>query len=186
MNVSIGHRYASVPGQTLMHQSCQHDQGIVQGKQWCKTCCLQRTMLGLKIEPMGNSNEPWEKKCFSNGNYAGDPVSRQSISNFILYVLGIPVSWRSKSKKSVSLSTSGAEYIALSEAVKGVIFVAQLLKSIQIVVKYLVTVRVNNVGAIFMASYIMTTSQTKHVDIWYEYVNEYVKDGIVKIIFVVC
>ena len=32
--------------------------------------------LGFKIEPMGNSNEPWEIVCFSNSDYAGDPMSR--------------------------------------------------------------------------------------------------------------
>ena len=37
---------------------------------------LDTEMLGLKIEPMGNSNKPWEIVCFSNSNYAGDPVSR--------------------------------------------------------------------------------------------------------------
>ena len=47
---------------------------------------------GLKIKPMGNSNEPWEIVCFNNSDYAEDPVSRQSISGFILYVLGVPVS----------------------------------------------------------------------------------------------
>ena len=55
-------------------------------------------------------------------------------------------------------------------------FVAQLLESMQIAVKYTVMVRVNNVGAIFMASNITTTSHTKHVDIRYKYVNEYVED----------
>ena len=74
----------------------------------------------------------------------------------------------------------------MSEAVKEVMFVVQLLESLQISVKYPVMVRVDNVGAIFIASNIMTTSRTTHVDIWYKYVNEYVEDGIVKIIFVVC
>ena len=60
----------------------------------------------------------------------------------------------------------------------------QLLESMQIVVKYPVTVRVDYVGAIFMASNITTTNCTKHVEIWYKYVNEYVEDRVVKIIFV--
>ena len=72
----------------------------------------------------------------------------------------------------------------MSKAVKEVMFVTQLLESMQIMVKYPVMVRVDNVGAIFMASNIMTTSHTKHVDIWYNFVNEYVEDGIVKIIFI--
>ena len=49
--------------------------------------------LGLKIEPTGNSKEPHEIICFSDSDHAGDPVSRRSISGFILNVLGIPVSW---------------------------------------------------------------------------------------------
>ena len=140
--------------------------------------------LGLRIKPTGNSNKPWEIIYFSNSNYAGDTLTRQSISGFIHYVLNVLVSWQSKSQKSVSLSSSKAEYIALSKAVKEVMFFEQLLESMQIVVKHPITVRVDNVGTIFMASNIMTTSHTKHVDIWYKYVNEYVEDGIVKIIFV--
>ena len=38
-----------------------------------------------------------------------------------------------------------------------------------------VMVRVDNLGMIFMASNITTTSCTKHVDIKYMYVTEYVK-----------
>ena len=37
---------------------------------------LNTKMLGLKIEPMGNSNKAWEIVCFSYSNYAGDLVSR--------------------------------------------------------------------------------------------------------------
>ena len=42
----------------------------------------------------------------------------------------------------------------------------------------------NNIGAIFVESNITTMSHTKHIDIRYMYVNEYVKDRIMKIIFV--
>ena len=53
------------------------------------------------------------------------------------------------------------EYIALSEAVKEVMLMVQLLGS----VKYPVIVRVDNIGAIFMANNITTTCCTNHVDI---------------------
>ena len=42
-------------------------------------------------------------------------------------------------------------------------------------------VRADNVDAIFMASNITTMCCTKHMDIRYKYVNEYVEDGVVKI-----
>ena len=84
----------------------------------------------------------------------------------------------------MSLSSSEVEYRALSEAVKEVMFVIKLLGSMKISVQYPVMVRVDDVGAIFMASKITTISHTKHVEIRYKYVNEYVEDEVIKIIFV--
>ena len=37
-------------------------------------------------------------------------------------------------------------------------------------------VRVDNLGAIFMAGNVTAASHTKHMDIRYKYVNEYAKD----------
>ena len=45
--------------------------------------------LGLKIEPTGNANKPKEIVCLAD--YAGDPLSRKSISGFTLSVLGVSV-----------------------------------------------------------------------------------------------
>ena len=126
-------------------------------------CDLDMKNLGLKIEPIGTSNKPWEIICFSNSHYVGDAVSRRNISCFILYVLGVLVSWQSKWQKSVSLSSSEAEYVALSEVFKEVMFVIQLLANMKILFKYPVTVRVDNVGAKFMASNITTMC----IKIWY-------------------
>ena len=55
---------------------------------------VDKKNLGLKIKPMGDSNEPWKIIYFSDSVYAGDLVSRRSISGSILYVLGISVSWQ--------------------------------------------------------------------------------------------
>ena len=50
--------------------------------------------------------------------------------------------------------------------------------------KLLDMVRVDNLGAIFMASNTITTSDTKHVNIRHKYMNKYVEDGVVEIAFV--
>ena len=75
-------------------------------------------------------------------------------------------------------------WISLSEAVKEIMFVLQLLGAMKIKVQLPVTVLVDNVGAIFMSSNVTTSSRTKHVDIRTKYVHQYVEDGIVKIVFV--
>ena len=71
----------------------------------------------------------------------------------------------------------------MSDSVKEIIFMIQPLGSMKISVKLSVMVRVENVGAMFIASKISTKSHTKHMDNRYKFVNEYVEDGVVKIIF---
>ena len=45
-------------------------------------------------------------------------------------------------------------------------------------------VRVDNVGAIFMLENVSAISRTKHIDIRYSFVREFVADKFIKIIFV--
>ena len=91
----------------------------------------------------------------------------RSLSGFILHHLGVTVSWQLNTQPSVMLLSLEAEWVASMEAVKEVLFLIQLLGSMKISVKLPVMVRVDNVGAIFMAIYITTKSHTKCVDIRY-------------------
>ena len=47
-----------------------------------------------------------------------------------------------------------------------------------------ITVRVDNIGAIFMSENVAVSNRTKHVDVRYCFVQEFVMDGFLKIIFV--
>jgi len=140
---------------------------------------------GLKIEPkIVNLSEPWSLTVFCDSDYAGDVDSRISVTGFCVFLMGVPVSWKSRSQKSVTLSSSEAEFVALSEAAKEVKFIVQVLLSIGIDVELPVIVRVDNVGAIFLADNVTTSQRTKHIDVRYHYVREFVEDGFVKIVFV--
>eukprot|EP01082_Thalassiosira_pseudonana_P004207 g3736.t1 g3736 contig13:32484-34808(-) len=140
---------------------------------------------GLKIEPsLSNVNEPWRIVVYSDSDYATDPDTRRSTSGYILYLREVPIAWKSKAQQSVSLSSTEAEWIALSEAVKEIKFVVNLLESMKIKVNYPIKCRVDNIGAIFMSQNVTTTSRAKHIDIRTKFVREYVEDGKIKIVFV--
>ena len=53
--------------------------------------------------------------------------------------------------RSVVLSTTEAEYVAVSEVVKEIKFLYQLLRSMEIKVPLPIIIRVDNVGAIWLA-----------------------------------
>jgi hypothetical protein len=61
----------------------------------------------------------------------------------------------------VSLSSSEEEYFALSEAAKNIRFIVMVLEAVGITVQTSIIVKVDNVGAIFMAENVSATSRTK-------------------------
>jgi hypothetical protein len=68
-----------------------------------------------------------EHKGFCDSDWAGDPETRVSVTGFVIYLLDVPVCWRSKSQKGVTLSSTKAEYVSISEDVKEVNFIHYFL-----------------------------------------------------------
>jgi hypothetical protein len=139
---------------------------------------------GLQIKPDKLNEEVWAIRGFSDSDYCADKETRRSITGYVIYLLGVAISWKSKGQKSVTLSTTEAEYVALSEATREIKFIVQILESMNLPVDYPITVHVDNVGAIFLANNKTTSERTKHVDIRHHFTREFIEDGIVKVIFV--
>ena len=108
----------------------------------------------------------WALKALSDSDFASDKETRISVFGYIIYFCGIPIAWRSKGMKSVVLSTAEVEYMALSEVVKELKFIVQLLQTMNIEVELPITVHVDNVGAIWLSNNRTTSDRTKHIDIF--------------------
>jgi hypothetical protein len=138
-----------------------------------KKFCLQ-----IKPEFKGKN---WSLQVFCDSDWADDSETRISVTGFILYLMNVPICWRSKSQKGVILSSSEAVYVAMSEAVKEVKFIYYLLRDIGIEVKLPIIVKTDNFGAMFMAQNSSSNVRTRHVDTRYHFVRENLDDGIIKI-----
>ena len=66
-------------------------------------------------------------------------------------VLGVPVVWRSKAQKSVSLSSSEAEYVAVSEVCTEILFIKTITDFLGLEVELPITIFCDNIGAIYIA-----------------------------------
>ena len=62
---------------------------------------------------------------------AGDPLSCHSRTGFVISYAGCPILWKSKVQSLIALSTTEAEYIALSSALREVIAIIQLLDDLK-------------------------------------------------------
>jgi hypothetical protein len=105
----------------------------------------------MKPDQPGNDKFKWNMVIYSDSDWTRDKEDRQSVPGCVIFLMGVPILWKSKSQRSATLSSSEAEYFAMSEAVKEVRFIVMALESLGIKVETPIIVKVDNVGAIFMA-----------------------------------
>ena len=149
------------------------------------TFVIQTKSCGLKLQPSPlTEKQEWSMTVYTDSDWAGDKTSRRSISGYIIFLMNCPIIWKSKQQSSVTLSSTEAEYVALSEAAIEIKFIYQVLQSMGIKVMLPIVVNIDNIGAIFMAENVTATSRSRHVDARYHFVREFIFDGFIKVIFV--
>ena len=124
------------------------------------------------------------KKCadgnligYSDADWAGDMDDRHSTSGNVFLLAKGAVSWLSKKQATVALSTTEAEYVALSTATQEAIWLRRLLADVGKPLEEPIVVNEDNQGAIAMAKNPVGHARTKHIDIRYHFVREGVQDG---------
>ena len=78
-------------------------------------------------------------ECYVDADFAGtwtinsllDPLSCHSRTGFLISYAGCPILWKSTCQNLIALSTTEAEYIALSSALREVIAIIHLLEDLQ-------------------------------------------------------
>ena len=98
------------------------------------------------------NDEIWQLEALSNSDFVNDKETRISVYGYIVFYCGIPIAWKSKSMKSVVLLTTEAKYVSVSEVVKEIKFLYQLLMSMGVKVPLPIKIKVDNVGAIWLAN----------------------------------
>ncbi|XP_043862632.1 secreted RxLR effector protein 161-like [Drosophila santomea] len=111
-------------------------------------------------------------------DWAGDRLDRKSYTGYIYLLAGGPVSWRSEKQRSVALSSTEAEYMALSAAFKEAIVMRRLILEIGCGDDNTpIVVYGDNLSAQALTKNPVNHSRTKHIDISYHFVRDVVKEG---------
>ncbi len=116
----------------------------------------------LKMRP------PKERRVvsFVDLDYALDRNDRKSVSGYIVTIGGCIVAWQSKKQTGITLSTTEAEFVAMSTVATEMKFVVSLLTEIYKKARLMPSLlKEDNIGAIFMAKNTVIGQRTKHVDI---------------------
>ena len=86
--------------------------------------------------------------------------------------------------KSAVLSTTEAKFVAVSEVVKEIKVLYQMLRSMEIKVPLPIKVQVDNIGAIWLANNSIVSERIKHVDLRAHFMRDIIKDQVIEINFV--
>uniref|UniRef100_A0AAV1UPL8 Reverse transcriptase Ty1/copia-type domain-containing protein n=1 Tax=Peronospora matthiolae TaxID=2874970 RepID=A0AAV1UPL8_9STRA len=122
---------------------------------------------------------------YSDADWAGDHADRKSTSGYAFILMGAPVSWGSKKQSSMSLSTSEAEYIALSLAIQEGKWVHRLLCEILDAAEDKsgpeLKIMEDNQSCIKMTKNPVNYGRAKHIDVKYHHIRDEIKRGDVKL-----
>ena len=136
-------------------------------------------------------------ECFFDANFAGnwrpedaeDITSLLSRAGFVIFFWGYPITWVSKLQTEVALSTTEAEYIALSHSMRGLIPFRNLTLELQTKLDLLpsnttISCKVfgDNNGALELATKPKFRPRTKHIATKYHHFRDSVKGGAIKVL----
>ncbi|CAM9792837.1 unnamed protein product [Chrysoparadoxa australica] len=137
------------------------------------------TDLGLTYSRKGEL----QLEAYVDSDYAGDVNGRRSTTGYVIIFGGAAVSWKSKLQPTVSLSSSEAEYRALSECGAEISHLQQIGEDIGLKLQR-TPIYEDNTGAIALAENWSSGARIKHVDVRYHHVREMVENKMVEVRYI--
>jgi hypothetical protein len=134
--------------------------------------------------------------CFVDADFAGtwtpetsdNPSSVRSRSGYIITFAGCPILWTSKLQSEIALSTTEAEYISLSQAMRDLIPLKTVLQELSETFNYDLqklttysTVFEDNKGCVDLIAAPTMRPRSRHIAIKYHHFREHVRKGQIRI-----
>lgn len=114
---------------------------------------------------------------YADSNYAGDPKDRKSVMGHYFYVNRAVISWCNKKQRTVSTSTTEAEYLVLGYAAQESIWIRRFLNQLHLLEPIeACTIHGDNKTSIILTKNAESQARTKHIDVQHHYIRELVAD----------
>src|SRR6266481_2244671 len=110
-------------------------------------------------------------EIYSDANFANQ-ADAKSISGYACVMDGACIAWSSKKQGTVSLSTTEAEYIALTHTAKQMMWIRRLLNEIGLDQRDPTLIRCDNLSVITITHNATYHARTKHIKIYYHFIRK--------------
>ena len=117
---------------------------------------------------------------FVDSDWGSDKRDRKSYTGYVFKLSGGVISWKSTKQRTVALSSTEAEYMAICEASKEAIYLKNLLFELVGISKPVLLYN-DNQSAHKLCNNPLFHDRTKHIDIKYHFVRNAVLDKIIDV-----
>jgi hypothetical protein len=114
---------------------------------------------------------------YSDSDWASDVDTRRSTTGYVYFSCGGPISWKSRLQPTVALSSTEAEYMALSAAAQEAVYLKSIGSDFKIDTSKAIVIREDNQGAIAMSLNPVDHKASKHIDIRHHFIREKVAEN---------
>jgi ribonuclease HI len=121
---------------------------------------------------------------YTDSDWAGDKVDYKSQGGYVFQAYNGPISWQSRKQNLVALSTTEAEYVACSNAVREAQWLIQLHKDVTGEDATPVSIFSDSNGALKTIQSGISTAKTKHINIQYHNSRDLQAQGIVNFSYI--
>jgi len=133
-----------------------------------------------EIGLMYGADQVCDMAGYTDSDFAGDIDKRRSLSGYVFTFAGSVVSWKSTLQPTVSLSTTEAEYVAMTEAAKEGIWLKGLLGDLGWHIDK-ADIYCDSLSAICLAKDNVFHDRTKHIDVKFHFLRNEDRIKILKI-----
>ncbi|XP_044741904.1 secreted RxLR effector protein 161-like [Chrysoperla carnea] len=111
---------------------------------------------------------------FSDADWAGDVDNRKSVTGYVFLSQGGAICWNSKKQPTVALSTTEAEYMALSATVQEALWLRNFMKELDGKEAEPTKIYCDNKSAIDLAAIANYRPRTKHIDVRHHFIRQHI------------
>ena len=108
-------------------------------------------------------------------------IDRRSVTGYVFTLCRGAITWKSQKQRTVALSSTEAEYMALAECAKGAVYLNEFIKELGFHDLTGITIHNDNLGAQLLAKNPIVHPRIKHIDIRYHFIREVLKRGDIRL-----
>ena len=132
----------------------------------------------IKKSPGYDISKPITLKMYSDSDWGRNKTTRRSVTGYVGYLLGSPIVSQSCYQPTVATSSCEAEYMAISNALKEILYFTNVFREVELLLFQLpVSIYIDNTGAIDMSTTQVSNKRTKHIDIRHHLIRDSYEDG---------